>query len=659
MNPMLKPLALLSLVAGAIFFTHLGSVRLWDRDEPRNAGCAREMLQRGDLVVPMFNDELRRQKPVLLYWLMAVAYQVFGDNEFAARFWSAVAGLGTVWITYGIARRLFDSQVAWLSGIILATSLMFVVASRAATPDSLLIFCSALAVGLYVRATFQQPTRGQPSDPAVPNSPESSPAEEERVCEWFPRDPVLISSIYAAMAVGVLAKGPVGVVVPMAVIGMFMLVMRLPRREARSSRTPSSLSGRLLQVSRDWLRPFHPVHFIRTLKAMRPHYAIAMVLMIAGPWYLAVGLHTNGDWPRQFFLTENVGRATSSFENHSGGIWYYPVALLMGFFPWSLFAVPVVIGLYRATRVGEAGRRWPVPEVTLLLCWIGVQVGLFSLASTKLPSYVTPCYPALAILVASALTQLARKPSICPTSWLYASAASFIVGGVALAVGLNYVAERYLPGEYHLAWLGLIPGVTGILIAGLLWFHRRRPQLGRARLTYAAAAGAIIFAIAMFGLAPVAVDRHQHNHVFLNRIGSSAGDQVVAAYGCLESSWIYYGQRPIFELISSKKHRSRGDSQYASVRSVGRDHFWEPKPRYTPQQFIDEFGRGHLITIASRFDELQNQVGVPLQIINRSKYFLKDREILLLGFEADAIPADWTQRTAPAEVGQQGESLLR
>ena len=119
-----------------IFFTHLGSARLWDRDEPRNAGCAVEMMERGDLVVPMFNDELRPQKPALLYWLIISAYQIFGVGEFAARFWSAVLAIGTMLATYGIGRRLFNPSVALYSAIVLGTSMMFVVAGRAATPDS-------------------------------------------------------------------------------------------------------------------------------------------------------------------------------------------------------------------------------------------------------------------------------------------------------------------------------------------------------------------------------------------------------------------------------------------------------------------------------------------------------------------------------------------
>ena len=83
------------LAAGVLFFTNLGGPRLWDDDETKNASCAREMLERGDWIVPSFNYEPRYDKPILLYWLMLGAYHAFGVNEFAARFPSALLALGT------------------------------------------------------------------------------------------------------------------------------------------------------------------------------------------------------------------------------------------------------------------------------------------------------------------------------------------------------------------------------------------------------------------------------------------------------------------------------------------------------------------------------------------------------------------------------------
>ena len=70
MTSTLRHLAIILVVAVVVLFTNLGGPRLWDRDEPRNAGCTAEMLARGDLITPVFDDELRTHKPILLYWFM-------------------------------------------------------------------------------------------------------------------------------------------------------------------------------------------------------------------------------------------------------------------------------------------------------------------------------------------------------------------------------------------------------------------------------------------------------------------------------------------------------------------------------------------------------------------------------------------------------------
>src|SRR4051794_6598662 len=191
--------------------SNLGGSRLWDRDEPRNAGCAREMLARGDWVIPVFNGELRTHKPVLLYWCIMASYGAFGVNEFAARLPSALCAIGSALCVYRMGRRLFGPQAGLWAGIALATSLMFVVAGRAATPDSLLIFCSTLAMTIYVCGTFRARFDTTPLD-ALPQLIVSD--------AYFPQHWPTAAALYAAMGLGVLAKGPVGFVLPTAVLGM-------------------------------------------------------------------------------------------------------------------------------------------------------------------------------------------------------------------------------------------------------------------------------------------------------------------------------------------------------------------------------------------------------------------------------------------------------
>ena len=163
----LKQAGFVVVVAAFVMLTNLGGPRLWDRDEPRNAGCAREMLQRWDWVVPTFNAELRVHKPVLLYWGIMGSYLVFGVNEFAARLPSALAAIGSALCVYLMGRRLFGPRAGVWAGIALATSLCSCVAGRAATPDSLLVLCTCLAMTIFVCGTFRPRFETTPDDAAA------------------------------------------------------------------------------------------------------------------------------------------------------------------------------------------------------------------------------------------------------------------------------------------------------------------------------------------------------------------------------------------------------------------------------------------------------------------------------------------------------------
>ena len=138
--------------AAIIFFTYLGAASLWDEDETLYASIAREMLQRGDWVVPMFNGHLFPEKPPLMFWLMIAGFEILGQSEFAARFFSAVLGVGTALVTYHLGRLLFNPRVGLWAGLITASSIIFTVSARAATVDSALVFVSTLALLCFVAA---------------------------------------------------------------------------------------------------------------------------------------------------------------------------------------------------------------------------------------------------------------------------------------------------------------------------------------------------------------------------------------------------------------------------------------------------------------------------------------------------------------------------
>lgn len=144
---MRRPVLTLVLISVFSFFLGLGRPAISDSDEGFYAEAAREMVEGGDWLTPHFNYEERWQKPVLYYWLTAATYVVIGPSEWAARLWSALAGLGLALVTWSVARRLTArDDVAWLAGAIVATGSGYVTMARLALPDLPLTFCITLTV---------------------------------------------------------------------------------------------------------------------------------------------------------------------------------------------------------------------------------------------------------------------------------------------------------------------------------------------------------------------------------------------------------------------------------------------------------------------------------------------------------------------------------
>ena len=612
-------LAIIGFVSGVVFYTNLGQARLWDRDEPRNAGCAAEMLQRGDWIVPTFNGELRHQKPVLLYWLMMSVYPLFGVNEFSARFWSAALGIVTTLVTYGIACRLLNPATGLLAAITLATSLMFDVAARAATPDSVLICCSTCSIYLYVVGVFSRPSEA--SKPTVSAS-------------WFPEKDSIIVAMYFFMGLGVLAKGPVGLIVPMAIIGMLMLIKRLPELEQAHESTWAAL---VMRAGHQITRLIHPVHFLKTLWAMKPLVAISMVLLVAAPWYLLVANATHGEFTSKFFWGEHFGRATTAMENHSGGLWFYPLAILVGFFPWSVLWGPVAIDLVHQLKTKSAD-----PATSLMLCWIGVQVGLFSLAQTKLPSYVTPCYPALAILSSVCLLKLCsqlspgRNSDEAPSGtsidrrWLYAAFGGLVLSGILIVCGLGTAASLYLPDQIWLASLGVIPILGGLAMLGML--KKQHAQT----IPTVFALTSLFFCWCTFGFGTVSLDHEQESHLLLDVIDANP-ETAIAAFGCLESSWVFYSGKPIRELLveasdsdSQPDNRPTGKADSTSDE-VHEEDYWHCKPRISVESFLNSNSQAMFLTSSDHYEELKKRLPKDYQVLRTAAYFLKNKQIILVG----------------------------
>jgi len=488
-------LALLAL-AGLLFFLGLGDMGLTDRDEGRNAEAGREMFESGDRLTPTFNGELRVAKPVFLYWLMEQSYRLFGVNEFAARFPSALFGVGLILIQYLFLVHQRDRTVALFGGLMLLLNLEVLALGRMALTDSVLIFFTTAS--LY---GFWLGLHG-----------------EGGVRRW-------IWMFYIGMAVATLTKGPVGFAVPLITMALYLTWTRR-WRDYWQKGVP--LAGMLLFI------------------------------LLAAPWYAAMFL-VHGDAYATGAKAHTIGRFLSPMEGHYGTIFFYLPVLLLGFFPWSaLLPVPLYHTLKDWYLIRRA-RTHPDPAGTSELdlfaaLWlVGVFV-FFTASSTRLPHYIGPLFPAAALLTASYWSRCLHDPT---TKGIRGSI-HFMMGlGYLLAIGFaclptlyatyasKMVREFPLAGQVDLGsgpYLAAALLLLGITLVGYLGLNDER-RGGAFWAAGATLAGLVLIVI-------VIVTPHINRYMIAppQELAYAAGlnlgpqDQFIA-YGTTRSSSVFYARR--------------------------------------------------------------------------------------------------------------------
>ena len=447
-NESFRYCGIIFLVAVVLYATNLAGPVLWDVDEARFASCSAELYRSGNWIVPLLNGEIYGTKPIMMFWLMMLSYTFFGINEFAARFPSFFFAIATLLLTYKLGSFLFDRKVGFWAAISLAVSLVFSVEARGATPDSPLIFSVTAALYVWAVGTFRSPKK-QDAD-----SPETA-LQLRFEGHYYPQETWRVVAIYLIMGFGVLVKGPLACVVPTAIIGMFLLIKRLPdHSDLPEPRMFYEKCGRYFYLA---LKPFAPVHFLQTVRYMRPFTAILAIAVVALPWYLLVGWKTGffaqGGYWYEFLYVNNFQRATTPFDGHGGTlmynpILYYPVSILFGFFPWSLFAIPAV---WETIKQFRAKTPWN-DSLLLVFCWALVWMGCFSVAATKLPSYITPMYPAFAMLIGIYMRNWLDEKTLVEKYWpkvafavgIFVGLAIMIAGSILVSILISSF-EIYLP----------------------------------------------------------------------------------------------------------------------------------------------------------------------------------------------------------------------
>ncbi|MCI0464274.1 MAG: glycosyltransferase family 39 protein [Gemmataceae bacterium] len=325
-----RPVAvlLLLLLPGLLLYPCL-SFYLFEPDEGRYAEIPREMLARGEWVVPYLQDQPYLDKPPLLYWLVMVSYSVLGVHDWAARLVPALAVHASILLLYWLGRLSLGERSAFWGALLLTLSPLAVGVGRLLVLDGLL----ALWVTLALLSAFE----------AVRGS--------VLLRRWW-----LVSAL--ACGLGVLTKGPV------------ILILVLP---------PLWLYRRLNRdgAALNW----------------KDRLAWAgVVLGVALPWYAAVCLSVP-EFAQHFLWEHNVVRFVDPFD-HQEPVWFYIPLLLLGLLPGVLLLVPFL----RFLGTGDAGAAEGRPPALGFVLVAGLWCVLFfSLSGCKLPTYLLPAFPPLAL----------------------------------------------------------------------------------------------------------------------------------------------------------------------------------------------------------------------------------------------------------------------
>jgi 4-amino-4-deoxy-L-arabinose transferase-like glycosyltransferase len=326
---------------------------LMDDVDAVQAQIARNMLNSGDWVTARLDGVPYLEKPPLLYWMIAISYKIFGVHDWSARIPVALSAIALCWTTSAFGLWAFGKRAGFYAGLCMSTCIGLFLFTRILLPDALLTFSIALALWALLRTLDD---------------------EEPHPRAWA-------AVMAASFAVGLLLKSLIGVVFPIGAAVLYLLITRQ------------------LFAARTW-------------KRLRPFSGLLIILLIAAPWHILATIRN----PPYFSFT------MKSLPGEYHGFWWFffineqllrflnlryprdydtvpPILFwlfnLIWLFPWSVY-LPAAFKLsYRP--VDRAGR-----TRLMALCWIGFVMVFFTFSTTQ-EYYSMPIYPAMALLIGSAI----------------------------------------------------------------------------------------------------------------------------------------------------------------------------------------------------------------------------------------------------------------
>ncbi|HWD91864.1 MAG TPA: glycosyltransferase family 39 protein [Verrucomicrobiae bacterium] len=479
------------------FFFLLGSRALNEPDEGRYAEVAREMIESGNWLVPHFWYLPHLDKPPLTYWLVAASMKLFGQNEWAVRLPVALAGLSGVAAAWLLARSIGGARAGRWSVLILQTSLLYFAMSRMLTTDIFLTQFVAWAMYFFWRSWLSLKNASAPG----------------RLWGWH-------LAGWLAVTLGFLVKGPIAVAIPLVT----MVLLAFLRRKTFSQK--------------------------RTLFAGLIA-GLVLFLILAAPWFLAVNQRIPNTLD-YMLLHQAAGHVSGNgIRGRAGFPFYFFAVLAGGLLPWTWL-------------LGWLWRRehWrKMPEIQkdgwlLLNIWAVFTFTLFSMMHSKLPAYILPIFPAIAVMLGVRFFGEPRdEHSAAAPAWVWrCCAASPLLLLAAFPVALPPIFHVTLP-----RWMNWQAPIVIVMAAVIFWLAK-----GWARARTVAIATGIFSLLALVHEASWFETDFKGNQTF-KQLGNSlrenyrAGDTVIC-FGVLPEGLPFYAggvisatNRPIFAKMSPSR----------------------------------------------------------------------------------------------------------
>ncbi len=427
--------ALIFLFGLLMFLPGLVTIPAVDRDEARFAQATRQMRETGDYIDIRLQDEARLKKPVGIYWLQAAATALAGGESLANPIW-----------TY---------RLPSLAGAIAAILITLAIGRRWLGDEAGFYGAALLAATLLLNVEARQAKTDAVLLATI------LAAMAGLAAAWMPKSaPDLLprwqwAGFWAAIGIGILIKGPIIVMV----VGLTAIALTIGDRQ--------------------W----------RWLKRLRPWPGVAIALAICLPWLIAITISSKGAFLDQSLGRDMAAKLAGGQESHGAPPGAYLAMFPVAFWPGSLFALLGIPFVWRNRR--DRG-------VAFCLAWIVPSWLVFEIVPTKLPHYVLPLYPAIALLAGMALSN--RLDAAHPIDWRrwFRWGALGLWGIVGVVLGAVVIAAAPL-GEGRLSVRGIVAGLAiwGLTALAARWMHRGDRRRGAAAVLI----GAVISWGLVFGAA--------------------------------------------------------------------------------------------------------------------------------------------------------------